>query len=77
MAYVELAEHPVRPEERSQDWREARSWYQKALDVWGEQGKLATLDALGRNQPAAIRQQLAKCDAHVQLPRAALNPQKQ
>jgi hypothetical protein len=63
MAYVALAEHAVPLDEKTRDWREARSWYQRALDVWGEKGTLGVVDALGRNQAAEIRQQLAKCDA--------------
>jgi serine/threonine protein kinase/tetratricopeptide (TPR) repeat protein len=70
MAYAALAEHAITPDERTRDWREARSWYQKALDVWGEKAKLGTVDAMGRNQSTAIRQQLAKCEANLQALKA-------
>jgi serine/threonine protein kinase/tetratricopeptide (TPR) repeat protein len=70
MAYAALAEHTVTRDERTRDWREARSWYQKALDVWGEKAKLGTVDAMGRNQSAAISQQLAKCEANLQALKA-------
>jgi hypothetical protein len=63
MAYITLAEHAVSSGEKIRNWREARSWYQKALDVWGEKAKSGAVDALGHNEPAAINQQLAKCDA--------------
>ena len=66
MAYMALAEHAVPLAEKNRDWSEARSWYQKALDVWGEKAKPGTVDALGHNQAAAISQQLAKCDANLQ-----------
>jgi hypothetical protein len=33
------------------------------MDEWREKGTLGVVDALGRNQAAEIRQQLAKCDA--------------
>ncbi|HLX83122.1 MAG TPA: serine/threonine-protein kinase [Terriglobales bacterium] len=65
MAHVALAEHAPRPDERTRHWREARSWYQKAMDVWSDQTTQGGLDALGHNQPAVISQQLAKCDAHL------------
>ena len=70
MAYAALAEHAITRDERTRDWREARSWYQKALDVWGEKAKLGTVDAMGRNQSAAISQQLAKCEANLQALKA-------
>ena len=70
MAHVALAEHASRPDERTRQWREARSWYQKAMDVWSDQATRGGLDALGHNQPASISQQLAKCDAHLPMPKA-------
>jgi serine/threonine protein kinase/tetratricopeptide (TPR) repeat protein len=70
MAYGALAEHAMTRDERTRDWREARSWYQKALEVWGEKAKLGTTDAMGRNQVAPISQQLAKCDANLQALKA-------
>ena len=70
MAYMALAEHASPPAEKTRDWTEARSWYQRALDVWGEKAKLGTRDALGHNQAAAISQQLAKCEANLQALKA-------
>ncbi len=72
-----LAEHAVPLAEKTQNWREARSWYQKALDVWGEKAKLRAVDALGRNQAAAISQQLAKCDANLKTLKAQPKVQNQ
>jgi non-specific serine/threonine protein kinase/serine/threonine-protein kinase len=65
MGHAALAEHAAHPDERTQHWREARSWYQKAMDVWSGQVTQGGLDALGNNQPAFIRRELAKCDAHL------------
>src|ERR1700674_3218511 len=70
MAYMALAEHANPRAEKTRDWSEARSWYQKALDVWGEEAKLGTTDAFGHNQAAAISQQLAKCEANLQALKA-------
>ena len=70
MAYMALAEHASPLAEKTRDWSEARSWYQKALDVWGEKAKLGTADAFGHNQAAAISQQLAKCEANLQALKA-------
>jgi tetratricopeptide (TPR) repeat protein len=75
MAYIALAEHAVPLAEKTRDWSEARSWSQKALDVWGEKAKLGTTDALGHNQAAAISQQLAKCDANLQALKTQPNVQ--
>ncbi len=64
MAYATLAERAGTPSERTQYWREARSWYQKGLDVWSEKSNPTSgLDALGNDQRAKITQGLAKCDA--------------
>src|ERR1700732_1804888 len=77
LAYMALAEHAVPLAEKTRDWSEARSWYQKALDVWGEKAKLGTVDALGHNQAAAISQQLAKCDANLHTLKARPKAQNQ
>jgi tetratricopeptide (TPR) repeat protein len=71
MAYVALAEHATDPRERTRHWLEARSWYQKAMDVWSDQATQGGLDALGHNQPAFIREQLAKCDVHLPAAQAS------
>jgi serine/threonine protein kinase/tetratricopeptide (TPR) repeat protein len=64
MAYATLAERAGTPSERTRYWREARSWYQKGLDVWSEKANPTSgLDALGNDQRAKITQELAKCDA--------------
>ena len=65
LAYAALAERATSPGEKRRDWREARSWYQQGLGVWGEKADDATVDANGQHQVAAIRRQLAKCDANL------------
>jgi hypothetical protein len=64
LAYATLAERAVSPSEKKVHWREARSWYQKALDVWNEKpNPTSGLDATGHDQAASIALELAKCDA--------------
>ncbi len=70
MASAALAEHAVTVGDKTRDWQEARSWYQKALDVWGDKAKYGAVDALGRNQAAEISQELAKCDANLRALKA-------
>jgi len=65
MVHEKQAERAVAASERRHDWRQAQMWYQKALEVWGEKATPGTVDALGRDQLAAIHQELAKCDAHL------------
>jgi len=67
MAYAALAERAVSPGEKVRNWSEARSWYQKGLEVWsGRPNPTSVLDANGRNQAAQISQALAACDARLQ-----------
>jgi serine/threonine protein kinase/tetratricopeptide (TPR) repeat protein len=65
MAYVALAERAVSASEKIRRWSEARSWYQKGLDVWNEKPNHGPLDGMGRNQAAEIVRQLTKCDANL------------
>jgi non-specific serine/threonine protein kinase/serine/threonine-protein kinase len=58
--YIALAERAVSRTERLEYWREARSWYQKGMDVWANNPKSGGLDAFGHNQPAQINQEIAK-----------------
>jgi serine/threonine protein kinase len=66
LAYVALAERKSPPAEKARTWREARSWYEKALDVWTRRPNgSSALDANGRDQVTEIRRQLAMCDANL------------
>ena len=62
--YSRLAVKPGLPKSsRIASWREARSWYQKSLDIWlplQQEGPLGIFDA---PQPAKIAIAIAKCDA--------------
>jgi eukaryotic-like serine/threonine-protein kinase len=63
-AYVKLAERAVAAGDKTRYWREARSWYQRGLDVWSKKPNPAScLDAAGNDQAAQITQELAKCNA--------------
>ena len=63
--YQTLAEQPVSRREKLKYWREARSWYQKALEVWTDNPKPGALDTSGHNQAAQIRQEIADCDVRL------------
>src|SRR5579872_1578437 len=60
--YAALADRAVSRLKKLQYWREARSWYQKGMDVWANNPKSGGLDAFGHNQAAKISQQIAECD---------------
>jgi eukaryotic-like serine/threonine-protein kinase len=64
-AYVALAERARSSHERIGHWREARSWYQKGLDVWNEKPNHGRHDADGYDQAAYFAQQIKKCDTEI------------
>jgi hypothetical protein len=57
-------------------WREAKSWYQKALDLWSGNSKPGTLDANGHDQGPQLAQELARCDASLRRLAAGTAAQK-
>jgi len=65
-AYAALAERAVSSIEKAQNWREARSWYQKARDIWAEFPDRKGSDALGHDQATRIAKGIAECDAKLQ-----------
>ncbi len=71
-AYVILgSEETATAIRRGQHWRQARSWYQRGLDVFADlqkQGALRTADA---DEPARIAAEIARCDAAATKLRAA------
>ena len=75
--YETLAEQSVSRGEKLKYWREARSWYERAMDVWTDNPKSGSLDAFGHNQAAHISQEIAKCDAHLGALTDTGAPQKQ
>jgi hypothetical protein len=48
--------------EREKKWREARSGYEKSLDVWKEKAKRAELENDEREEAQIATANIAKCD---------------
>jgi tetratricopeptide (TPR) repeat protein len=70
-AYSRLAMKSGIPEtSRIASWREARSWYQKSLDIWLPLKRQAPLGRFDAAEPEKIAAQIAICDAAL----AKLNP---
>ena len=62
-AYSHLAMQPGAPEAlRVANWREARSWYEKSLDIWVLLQSQAPLARWDSKQPDKIRGEIKKCD---------------
>jgi len=75
LAYAALAEQASSRDEKEKAWRNARSWYQQALDVWRQRpARAGALDAFGHDQATAISRQLALCDAHLHQAKTSLRP---
>jgi hypothetical protein len=72
--YAAMAERAISPRERLRFWREARSWYEKGMDVWKENPKSGGLDAFGHNQAEQFSQGIAKCDVHLTAMASAKTP---
>jgi hypothetical protein len=47
------------------NWREARSWFQRSLDMWGRVHNPGQMNPHGFDTegPGAVRAELARCDA--------------
>jgi eukaryotic-like serine/threonine-protein kinase len=77
-AYAALAKRALSSSEKLRHWREARSWYQKGLEVWSAKPNPAVaLDANGKNQAAEITKALAECDVSLQKLNGRTLAQKQ
>jgi serine/threonine protein kinase len=62
--YSRLAVKPGTPKpSRIASWREARSWYQKSLDIWLALKQKAPLGRFDEAQPDKIAAKIAICDA--------------
>lgn len=62
--YSRLAAHPGTAEPtKTASWREARSWYQKSLDIWLLLKQKAPLGKFDAAQPEKIAAEIASCDA--------------
>jgi len=63
-AYSRLASQTgISETEKIALWREARSWYQKSLDIWSLQKKKALLTRWNATEPERIANEIAQCDA--------------
>ena len=49
----------------TEDWRQARSWYQKSLDVWQDLRSHGTPRSADASKPEELAKEIARCDAHV------------
>ncbi len=47
---------------RVEDWREAKNWFQKSLDVWTDLQQKGTLETDDAAQPAELKQLIQKCE---------------
>jgi eukaryotic-like serine/threonine-protein kinase len=74
-AYLAQGDSIKSPGGKIQKWREARSWFQRAHEVWIERPNRAGSDALGRDQGARISEGLAKCDAKLRELTASMRTQ--
>ena len=63
-AYSALAvSEPSQSDKRLQYWREARSVYQRSLEIWQASLNRGTLTGEDATKPKAIAQRIAECDA--------------
>ena len=62
-AYAARAERSGSPSQKMSDWRDARSWYRKAEEVWARNPDQARSDALGHDQRRLIDQGITNCEA--------------
>jgi non-specific serine/threonine protein kinase/serine/threonine-protein kinase len=72
--YAALAERAISLREKLEYWREARSWYEKGMDIWTDNPKSGGLDAFGHNQAAQLSQEIAKCDVGLRAMARAKRP---
>ncbi|HLV85598.1 MAG TPA: serine/threonine-protein kinase [Candidatus Sulfotelmatobacter sp.] len=62
-AYAALAARSTSTADQAAEWREARSWYQKADEVWKLSPEKARSDALGQDQESLIEKGIAASEA--------------
>ncbi len=63
--YALQAAKKVPHKQKTEDWREARRWYQQSLEVWKSLQQRKTLSVDYANKPVEISRQLTKCDAAI------------
>ena len=63
-AYAALAANArLTAERQMEDWRQARFWYQKGLDIMVERQNAGTMEGIDRDAPKSVAKEIAKCDA--------------
>ena len=65
VAQSKLAQAGSASSDSLEDWRQARSWYQKSLDVWQDLRRHGTLRNVDASKPDELVKEIARCDAHV------------
>ena len=65
VAQSKLAQAGSASSDSLEDWRQARSWYQKSLDVLQDLKTHATLRGADASKPEELSKEIARCDAHV------------
>ena len=65
VAQSKLAQAGSASSDSSEDWRQARSWYQKSLDVWQDLRSHGTLRSVDASKPDELVKEIARCDAQV------------
>jgi eukaryotic-like serine/threonine-protein kinase len=72
--YAAVAARAISSREKLKYWREARSWYEKGMDVWKDNPKSGGRDAFGHNQTEQFSQGIATCDVHLTAMASAKTP---
>jgi non-specific serine/threonine protein kinase/serine/threonine-protein kinase len=65
-AYIAAASNPkTSPANRLEQWRDARSWLQKSLNLWTVMRENGTLPGSNTSQPDKVAAQIAQCDSEL------------
>ena len=64
-ARSKLAQAETARSNSADDWRQAREWYQKSLDIWQDLKSHGTLRSADASKPEELAKEIARCDAHV------------
>jgi eukaryotic-like serine/threonine-protein kinase len=65
-SYVTLAERTGAPDGKMKNWRQARSWYVRADEVWRNGPSPSGVDALGKDPTARIAKGIENCNVSLQ-----------
>src|SRR5207244_515189 len=61
IAQLKLAQAAFASSDSVEDWRQARSWYQKSLDVWQDLRSHGTLGSVDASKPDELVKEIARC----------------